>query len=109
MDKIPLGEDFRHVLDTEIRGSHLVLVVIGRGWLEDPRPRADGDFVRTEIEIALQYFKREPESRQPTATLIDEIARTVVTPTAKPSAAPRWHCPPRSFATGSRTAAQALP
>ena len=36
VDKIPLGEDFRHVLDTEIRGSHLVLVVIGRGWLEDP-------------------------------------------------------------------------
>lgn len=53
VDRIPLGEDFRQCLDREIRGSHLVLVVIGRDWLNGRRLDAADDYVRTEIEIAL--------------------------------------------------------
>jgi formylglycine-generating enzyme required for sulfatase activity len=60
VDDIPLGVDFRDWLDRQIRQCDLVLVVMGRHWLtaEDAngqrRLDAPRDFVRTEIEIALE-------------------------------------------------------
>jgi formylglycine-generating enzyme required for sulfatase activity len=60
VDDIPLGVDFRDWLDRQIRQCDLVLVVMGRHWLtaEDAngQRRLDAlrDFVRTEIEIALE-------------------------------------------------------
>jgi formylglycine-generating enzyme required for sulfatase activity len=60
VDSIPLGEDFRIHLDTQVAKCEVFLAVIGRDWmnsmgstgktrLDDPR-----DFVRIEIESALK-------------------------------------------------------
>lgn len=60
VDSIPLGVDFRGVLDKAVGQCNLLLAVIGRQWLssqtesgarrlDDPR-----DFVRIEIEAALR-------------------------------------------------------
>jgi len=59
VDDIPLGVDWRDWLDQQVRGSDLVLAVIGRDWLgaadtgSGRRLDAPRDYVRTEIEIAL--------------------------------------------------------
>ncbi len=59
VDDIPPGEDFRAVLRNAIDDCDVMLVVIGRGWLDatdtQGRRRLDGvnDFVRFEIETAL--------------------------------------------------------
>jgi hypothetical protein len=64
VDNIPPGEDFVHVLDSQVARCDAFLAVIGKGWLdaEDERGsrRLDdpSDFVRIEIESALRQGKR---------------------------------------------------
>jgi outer membrane protein assembly factor BamD (BamD/ComL family) len=60
VDKIPLGEDFRTHLDQKMSQCKVLLPVIGRNWLnaKDQQGRLrlqdPGDFVRLEIESALE-------------------------------------------------------
>ncbi|MBI5247839.1 MAG: toll/interleukin-1 receptor domain-containing protein [Elusimicrobia bacterium] len=59
VDSIPMGQDFRKVLESAVAGCDVVLVVIGPAWtsaavegrrrLEDPN-----DYVRIEVETALR-------------------------------------------------------
>jgi hypothetical protein len=64
VDSIPLGTDFRRVLEDAIRRADVVLAVIGPAWLtvtdEDGWRRLDlpDDFVRLELETALRLGKR---------------------------------------------------
>ncbi len=56
---IPPGVDFRGCIDEALRGSDVLLVVIGRTWLGPSRRRAtrineDDDPVRIEVETALR-------------------------------------------------------
>jgi tetratricopeptide (TPR) repeat protein len=60
VDNLALGVDFRTVLDETVAKCHILLAVIGDSWIavknEDGRPRLHdpADFVRIEIESALQ-------------------------------------------------------
>jgi formylglycine-generating enzyme required for sulfatase activity len=60
VDSIPLGKDFRGILREAVAACQVQLVIIGRGWLdvrdESNLRRLDnpGDFVRIEVESALQ-------------------------------------------------------
>ncbi|GAB4481804.1 MAG: hypothetical protein Kow00124_29960 [Anaerolineae bacterium] len=59
VDSIPLGADFRQVIDGAVGGCAVVLAIIGRGWLsarDEGGRRLDdpADFVRLEIESALR-------------------------------------------------------
>jgi len=60
IDNIALGVDFRAVLDQTVSQCQVLLAVIGSSWLtvqgQDGRPRLQdpADFVRIEIESALQ-------------------------------------------------------
>jgi hypothetical protein len=60
VDNIPLGSDFRKVIGEAVSGCVVLLAIIGREWLtvgnEHGQRRIDDptDFVRIEIEIALQ-------------------------------------------------------
>jgi TIR domain len=61
VDSIPMGTDFRHIIEDAIWRCDIMLVVIGQQWLSitgDSRQRrlddAD-DFVRIEIETALDH------------------------------------------------------
>jgi hypothetical protein len=60
VDSIPLGSDFRDVISKAVGRCQVLLAVIGRDWLSITSPsggrRLDdpGDFVRLEIEAALQ-------------------------------------------------------
>jgi hypothetical protein len=60
VDSIPLGVDFRRVLDEAVGKCNLLLAVIGRQWLssqnESGARRLDDsrDFVRIEIESAMR-------------------------------------------------------
>jgi hypothetical protein len=64
VDNIPPGEDFVHVLDSQVARCDAFLAVIGKGWLdakdESGSRRLDdtNDFVRIEIESALRQGKR---------------------------------------------------
>jgi hypothetical protein len=55
---IPLGQDFREVLEREVNSADVLLAVIGPHWAVNAagvkRLYEDRDFVRREIEIALQ-------------------------------------------------------
>ena len=59
VDNIPLGVDFRKILDEAVSSCAVMLVVIGRDWLtvtneyNQRRIHDPNDFVRIEIEIAL--------------------------------------------------------
>jgi hypothetical protein len=59
VDSIPLGSDFADVIAERLNECDVVIVVIGRFWLtvrgEDGKPRLNdpGDYVRIEIEQAL--------------------------------------------------------
>ncbi len=60
VDNIPFGVDFRAYLDQEVSQCKVLLAVIGRNWLivkndqGQPRLSDPTDFVRIEIESALQ-------------------------------------------------------
>jgi len=60
VDSIPLGVNFRDYIDKQVGKCEILLAVIGRDWLSiagrDSRPRIEdpSDFVRIEIESALQ-------------------------------------------------------
>lgn len=60
VNTIPLGSDFRQVIDEAVKNCHVQLVVIGREWLtvteSDGSRRLDNprDYVRLEIESALE-------------------------------------------------------
>lgn len=60
VDSIPLGVDFREFLDESVSKCNFFLAIIGKNWLDaktsDGKRRIDdpGDFVRIEIESALQ-------------------------------------------------------
>lgn len=59
VDSIPIGVDFRAYLAGQVGACDVVLAVIGRQWLAagaDGRPRleAEQDFVRLELEAALE-------------------------------------------------------
>ncbi len=60
VDSIPLGIDFQQYIDEQVSKCGIFLAVIGRDWLSvtdtDGRPRLQqsGDFVRIEVESALQ-------------------------------------------------------
>jgi hypothetical protein len=60
VDNIPLGADFRRVLEREVGRCDILLVIIGRAWAtltdEDGQPRLNdrNDFVRIEIETGLE-------------------------------------------------------
>src|SRR5690349_24277591 len=64
VDDIPVGRDFRAVIEKAILGSDILLVVIGPKWLSiadaQGSRRLDNpqDFVRLEIEMALRHGKR---------------------------------------------------
>jgi hypothetical protein len=64
VDSIPLGADFRHVLEESIARCDVMLPIIGRNWLtatdEVGRRRLDDpfDFVRAELETALSRSVR---------------------------------------------------
>ena len=59
VDSIPLGTDFKEHLKKAVSKCKIFLVVIGERWLETTGPRQEnrlhdpGDFVRIEIEAAL--------------------------------------------------------
>ncbi|RMG81744.1 MAG: TIR domain-containing protein, partial [Chloroflexi bacterium] len=58
VDDIPLGADFRRVLDEEVGSCDVLLVIIGQQWLtleENGQRRLDNpdDFVRIEVEAGL--------------------------------------------------------
>jgi hypothetical protein len=60
VDHIPLGVDFRKHLGNAVQGCEILIAVIGPDWLEaadtkgKPRLEDERDFVRIEIEAALQ-------------------------------------------------------
>ncbi|HUF81502.1 MAG TPA: toll/interleukin-1 receptor domain-containing protein, partial [Burkholderiales bacterium] len=60
VDKIPIGVDFRRHLDQEVSRCAVLLVIIGRHWLDTAteagtrRLDEPSDFVRIEIESALK-------------------------------------------------------
>ena len=81
VDSIAPGLDFVRVLQEHLGQCDIVLTVIGKGWL-DARPRLDNpqDFVRIEIETALNQEKRVipvlvDEARMPRADELPEAIR----------------------------------
>lgn len=60
VDDIPIGSDFREVLNDVINGCHIELVVIGQRWLTVTTPQghrridSPSDFVRLEVETGLR-------------------------------------------------------
>src|SRR5271170_4236084 len=64
VDNIPAGEDFVHMLGSQVAQCDVLLAVIGNGWLDAKDARGSRrlddphDFVRIEIESALKQGKR---------------------------------------------------
>ncbi len=60
VDDIPIGSDFRKVLEDQVAECNVLLALIGNQWLNitdaDGKRRLDnpGDFVRIEVESALR-------------------------------------------------------
>jgi TIR domain len=59
---IPLGADFRHYLDEQVRTSRVVVLLVGLDWVGqrpsgEPRIFGSRDFVRIEVECALASGK----------------------------------------------------
>lgn len=86
VDNIPPGEDFVHVLESQVAQCDTLLAVIGKGWLlatnELGSRRLDdpNDFVRIEIESALKQGKRVipvlvNEARMPRPDQLPEALR----------------------------------
>ena len=63
VDSIPLGRDFREVINKAVAKASVVVVVVGRNWLgreegsAHARIQDQTDFVRTEVAAALQQDK----------------------------------------------------
>ncbi len=63
VDSIPLGKDFRRILEKSIENADVILAVIGPGWLSatdagGARRLDDADdFVRIELEMAIRLGK----------------------------------------------------
>jgi TIR domain-containing protein len=58
VDSIPPGVDFHQYIDSVMRSCRLLLAVIGNKWVSTVKSRLQNnspDFVRTEIESALNY------------------------------------------------------
>jgi TIR domain-containing protein/WD40 domain-containing protein len=53
VDSIGAGRDFDRAIHDAIAGSGVLLVVVGRAWLADERLQEPHDYVRVEIESAL--------------------------------------------------------
>ncbi len=55
VDSVPLGQDFRKVLDNGVGQADVVLAIIGPQWMDllQEKKTADNDYVRVEIESAL--------------------------------------------------------
>lgn len=58
IDNFSLGIDFVRELDNQISICDILLVIIGRDWLMNDRLSKTNDFVRIEIELALDRRKR---------------------------------------------------
>jgi hypothetical protein len=59
IDNIPPGRDFREHIRSSIEGSDVLMVVVGPHWLGSarhgqPRVRSETDYVRVEVEAALE-------------------------------------------------------
>src|SRR4051812_48824976 len=57
VDSIPFGVDFRKHIQRELEGCDVLLAIIGHRWLgggKNLRIKQETDFVRLEIETALQ-------------------------------------------------------
>lgn len=54
IDNIPFGEDFRERIEASLADTDIVLAMMGPGWLDKIRARANepNDFVRIELETA---------------------------------------------------------
>lgn len=58
VDDIPLGVDFAEYLTEQVSQCDVFLVVIGQGWIDaKDRLQSEDDFVRLEIEAALERVK----------------------------------------------------
>lgn len=63
VDSIPLGRDFREVVDDAVAKASVVVVVVGKDWLGvdassgEPRIHDATDFVRAEVSTALAQGK----------------------------------------------------
>ena len=57
VDNFPLGIDFVKELENQISICDVLLVIIGRDWLANGRLSKRNDFVRIEIELALEKKK----------------------------------------------------
>jgi hypothetical protein len=57
VDNLHPGQDFNQVIQRTLQRSSVVLVVIGRHWM-DQRLRNEGDYVRQEITAAMKGRKR---------------------------------------------------
>ena len=58
IDRIPFGTDFRKHICNELRDCDILIAIVGRKWLGPikrgpPRIKDEGDWVRLEIETAL--------------------------------------------------------
>lgn len=90
VDNIPPGEDFVHVLDSQVAHCDILLAVIGNGWLDATDERGNrrlddpNDFVRIEIESALRQGKRVipvlvHQARMPRPDELPEAIRPLAT------------------------------
>lgn len=63
VDSIPLGRDFREVINDAVAKASVVIVVVGKNWVgkeqgsAKPRIHDQTDFVRAEVAAALQLDK----------------------------------------------------
>jgi len=53
VQNIEAGEDFRKALERQVAGCRILLAIVGQHWAGDPRLQDEGDFVRIEVESAL--------------------------------------------------------
>ncbi len=90
VDNIPPGEDFVHMLESQVAQCDALLAVIGHGWLDATDDRGSrrlddpNDFVRIEIETALRLGKRVipvlvHEARMPRPDELPEAIRPLAT------------------------------
>jgi hypothetical protein len=80
VDSIPLGNDFRSVINNAVKQCTAVVAVIGTTWLESqdqngiPRLDSPSDFLRIELETAIEANIRIIPALIDGAALPDELA-----------------------------------